>query len=135
MGICRRIRKWKLKKLLLKAFELMDLDMIKIAVRKFQDYDLHYQTNKLNISLQKIINGNPDLNERNVMRMLFDFHYLSKLFDEEEEKEEEDESMIDNKLQELDKKRKEIKIRKNQLKQQIFAKQKRMKRRKIGGMG
>ncbi len=135
MGFCRFCRKKKLKKMIKMAFKEMDMDMIKLVIVKLLDFDTRFRTNKTQLYLTKEIIRNPQLNEKYVLSLITGFHHIAKLFDQEVEEEIEDEAVVDVKLKQIESKRKEILIRKNQLKQQILAKNKRMKRRSTGAMG
>lgn len=135
-----KISKRKLKKILFNGFSIIDIDMIKTAIVGLKDYDKKYNTEKLEKYIQEILKENkynketPDFNEENVKLSLNDFNMLENIFDETEEEKKDIEDVVDVKLTEIEKRRKEIIIRKNEIKNQIQGKNRRMMR-KSGGMG
>ena len=139
-----KIRKTRLRKLLLEGFTLMDPNLIKIAITSLKDFDGKYSTNKLDKYLLEIIqifNSNDEkitLNEKNVLNLVNKFIFDNILDDEEEEEKQKDEieeKIEENReiLNEVEKRRKEIMLRKNQIRQKQVGKS--AKRRSTGGMG
>lgn len=139
------IRKKKLKKLLNDGFSVMNTDIIKTAIKALEDFDAKYNTKKLEKYLLEIVNifrdddEKPTLNEKNVLGLVEELVFDS-IFDDEEEEEERQLSEIEEKMQETKKvlnevelRRKEIILRKNQIRQGQVIKSGKI--RKSGGMG
>jgi hypothetical protein len=129
--IIKKIRynkeKRKLKKKLIKSIQENDKNKIKKYVIKLKDFDTRFNKKKLLKYLElsnRNING---LNQENIYSLLNDFSFLDMIYESEE-----DEINIDNsnnlneKLKELEKKRKEILIRNNQLQAKALFKNNKM---------
>lgn len=140
-----KLNKNKLKKLLNVAFDAMDNDLIKGAIFSLLDFDRKHNSKKLDKYLLTIIKTfrddeeKPTLNEANVLNLRNEF-VLENIFEEDEKEEERQLDEIEIKLEEtrqvlseVDKRRKEVILRKNQIKQSQMMKSRKI--RSSGGMG
>lgn len=140
-----KIGKNKLKRLLKRGFDLMDTDLIKSAIKELSDFDGKHNSRKLDKYLLQIVNDfrddeeKPTLNEKNVLNLVKEFVF-DNIFDDDEEEEERQLDEIEEKLQaskevlsEVEKRRKEILLRKNMIRQRQIGKA--SKRRSVGGLG
>ncbi len=122
-------QKRKLKKKLIKSIQENDKNDIKKYVIKLKDFDKKYNKRKLLKYLDyscRIING---LKEENVFSLLHDFNFLDMLYEsEEEELNINIHYNLNEKLRELEKKRKEILIRNNQVQARVMFKSKKMEK-------
>ena len=140
-----KITKKKLKKLLNKGFDLMDTDMIKMAINSLSDFDGKHSSKKLDKYLMEIVNmfrdddEKPTLNEKNVLNLSKEFVF-DNIFDDDEKEEVRQLESIEEKLEEtkevlneVEKRRKEVMLRKNMIRQRQIGKV--SKRRSTGSMG
>ena len=128
------IQKKKLKKKLNKAILQNDKKLIKKYIIKLKDFDKKYQKNKLEKILEKIIRNNQNINEDNLFSLMNNFDFIDVIYNNEVlDNDENFNETIDEKLKFLEKKRKEILIRQNNMKQQIFLKNEKMKNNKKRG--
>jgi len=138
-----KLNKRKLKKLLKLGFEKLDFDLIRKGIVGLTDYDSRNNSNKLGKYLNKIVKKNDTINESKLNEALTDLSKIESIFDEDEvieEKEEEEdiddrEEIIDEKLNEIKRRRKEVLIRKNQIQMERMGIMKKKQRRKMGAMG
>ena len=134
-------QKKRFKKMLINGFNNLDYDDIRMAICGLLDYDEKYSTQKLNKYLNKIIlefKNNEDklnINENNLKEAVGDLTKLSNIFDLREEEEEELEDVLDIKMNEVMKRRKEVLIRRIQIEANRIGIIKKKQRRHIGGMG
>ena len=140
-----KLSKKKLKKMLNKGFELMDTDMIKNAISSLIDFDSKYNSKKLNkylLEIIKVFRDDPkklNLNEVNVLNLAKEFVF-DNIFDADEQEESRQLDTIEEKLEEtrevlteVEKRRQEILLRKNQIRQRQSIKSN--KRRQTGSLG
>lgn len=130
--------KRKLKKKLKKSILQNDKKLIKKYIIKLKDFDKKYQKNKLEKVLEKIIRNNKNINEDNLFSLMDNFDFIETIFqDEILDNDENFNETVNDKLKFLEKKRKEILIRQNNMKQQIFLKNEKMKNKdkKRGKLG
>ncbi len=136
-----KINKRKLRSMLKLGFETIDYHTIKKAISGLLDYDSRNNSKKLNKYLGKIVekhNKDDDkmnINETNLNEALIDFSKLETIFDETEEEMEEQNELLDEKLTEIQKRRKEVLIRRNLIKMDRIGIIKKKQRRTIGAMG
>ena len=129
--------KRKLKKILYKAFKDIDMEMMKDAILGLLDYDAKHKSKKTDKYLIKIVRDFKDLNinESNLLESKNNLTMLKNIFDEDEERLKADDDLIDARLDEITKKRKEIILRKNQLKTNNILIANRKNRRTTGKLG
>ncbi len=134
-------QKKRFKKMLINGFNNLDYDDIRMAICGLLDYDNKYSTKKLDKYLNKIVlefKNNEDklnINEGKLKEAISDFNQLENIFDIDEEEEKEQGDLLDEKLEEVMARRKEVLIRRNQLKQDRLGIIKKKQRRNIGAMG
>ena len=134
-------QKKKLKKLLIEGFNNLDFDDIRIAICGLLDYDEKYSTKKLNKYLNKVVidfknsEDKLNINENNLKEAINDFTKLESIFDIKEEEINEMDMVLDEKVAEIQKRRKEVLIRRNQIQQDRIGIIKKKQRRNIGKMG
>ena len=134
-------QKKKLKKLLIEGFNNLDFDDIRIAICVLLDYDEKYSTKKLNKYLNKVVidfknsEDKLNINENNLKEAINDFTKLESIFDIKEEEINEMDMVLDEKVAEIQKRRKEVLIRRNQIQQDRIGIIKKKQRRNIGKMG
>jgi len=127
--------------MLINGFNNLDYDDIRMAICGLLDYDNKYSTKKLDKYLNKIVlefKNNEDklnINEGKLKEAISDFNQLENIFDIDEEEEKEQGDLLDEKLEEVMARRKEVLIRRNQLKQDRLGIIKKKQRRNIGAMG
>lgn len=144
-GAKYKINKKKLKKSLRKSFDLMDVESIKRAIVSLADFDSKHCSHKLEKYLLQIIQvfrddeEKPTLNEKNVLNLPKEFIFDS-IFDNDVEEDERQLDVIEEKLEEtkevlteVEKRRKEIMLRKNLIRQRQMGKS--AKRRSSGTLG
>lgn len=137
--INRKKYKGKLKKSLIIAFNELDINKIRKSIKGLKDYDSKYNTQKLGKYIENIIeliNNNDEpinINPVNMEKALEDLDMLPTIFDNPEEDIKEA-NLLDEKITEIEKKRKEIILRKNLLKLNMVKAQKH-KSKSSGKMG
>lgn len=137
---CKYIKKKRnLKKKLFKSIKENNKTNIKKYIIKLKDFDYFYQTNKLLKYLEFCCRTIPELIEDNIYSLITDFYFIDMIYDNErQELEVEITDNLDEKLKQLERKKKEILIRANRIKGQTHLKNSKMnknlKRRK-GRMG
>ncbi len=136
----RKLCKKKLCKLLNKGFDDLNFDMVAEALRGLEDFDEKYNTRKKNKYIQKIIKSfkndenEININESNLSEALEDFTKFDTIFDEDEDEMIEMENVVDDKLEEVMKRRKEVILRKNMIRSRNMTKSGK-KRKNVGAMG
>lgn len=141
--IKRRSRKKKLRKRLYNAFDDLDYDAIKVAIRNLQDYDRKYRTQKLKKYLNNVCRTFRDdetqlnINETKLKEAVLDLGLLEHIFDITDEEQNEQDIIIEDsldltriRLDEIKRKRKEVMMRKDAVRQI-----QRQKKRQSGAMG
>lgn len=134
-------QKKRFKKLLFNGFNNLDYDDIRLGICGLLDYDSKYNTKKLDKYLNKIIiefKNNPDklnINQKKLDIAINDFDKLEYIFDMSDEEELEANELLDDKILEVQARRKEILIRRNALKMDRLGIIKKKQRRTIGAMG
>lgn len=116
--LSRKKYKGKLKKCLIKSLKNLDVSDLRKTIVALQDYDSKYSTHKLEKYLETAFqeyNGELPINENVLKELPFDLRLIDNLFDEEEEEINENVDLLDNKLKEIAAKRKEVIIRRNEL--------------------
>ena len=134
------IIKRNLKKKIIKSIRENDKNNIKKYVIKLKDFDKKYNKRKLLSCLEyciKTING---LKEENVYSLISDFNFLDMIYEnEDEELNINIHNNLNERLKELEKKRKEILLRNNQIQARNIFKNKKMdknmKNKKKGKLG
>jgi hypothetical protein len=142
-----KIDKGRLKKLLIKGFMLMDTDLLEKVILSIKDFDKKNNTQKLQKYLMEIYkifrddNDKHTLNRRGMVDLADTLDFVA-LFEQDEEDEENDKDEIEEKLQEskdvlneVERRRKEILVRKNMIRARQQGKASKEKRRSFGGMG
>ena len=128
--------KRKLKKMLKRGFKDLDYDIIRMAFRGLLDFDAQNDSRKLQKYLQKIIHQFRDdptqmnINEKNLNMAIHDLSKLDTIFDQTEEEVQQDEDVVDEKLIAIEKKRQDIIQRKQNIRNKLIAKEKKLQRRK-----
>ena len=132
-----KMSKRKLKNLLIKGFEAVDFDMMKKAILSLQDFDEKHSTKKLDKYLGKIVKKNKTINQSKLKEAVNNLDKLETIFDEDEDevKVEQMSNLLNERLDEVDKRRREVLIRKNEIRQQNLSALKKKGRRKMGSMG
>ena len=134
--MCKR----KLRKLLEKGFDDLNFDTIRKALRGLDYFDKKYNTEKKMKYLQNIIkvfkedDSQLNINELNLSEALEDFAKFDSIFDEDDEEMLEMNSIVDDKLEEVMKRRKEVILRKNMIRKRNMTKSGKA-RKNIGAMG
>ena len=138
--------KRKLWKALHKGFIEVNGDIILETIDKLRDFDKKNKRNKLNKYINKILAENrkndlPNLNSKNVRGLSRNPELIHNIFDESEESILDEEDIIDKKidvvnstLTDIERKRKDIIIRKNEIRHNMINKNKKL-RRNSGKMG
>lgn len=129
-----KLSKKKLKKLLMVGFDLMDADIIHSAIMSLMDFDGKHNSKKLDKYLLEVVKTyrddetKPTLNEKNVLNLVKEFT-MDNIFDDDVIEEERQLDIIEEKMEEtkqvlneVDKRRKEIMLRKNMIRQRQIAK-------------
>jgi hypothetical protein len=120
-----------LKKKLIKSINENNKTNIRKYIIEFKDFDKKYTKNKLLKTLEHCIRTIDDLNHENVYSLIEDFNFIDMIYNsEKEELEMEMSNNLDDKLKQLEKKRKEILIRANQIKSQHHLKNNKMSKNK-----
>jgi hypothetical protein len=132
--------KRKLKKKLIRSIQENDKNNIKKYVIKLKDFDKRYNKRKLLKYLEVCVRKINGLNEENIFSLINDFSFIDMIYKNEEEELNIDiHNNLNKKLRELEKKRKEILIRSNQLQAKSLYKsnkmEKNMKNKKKGKLG
>lgn len=128
------IRKKGLKKGLVKAFESIDSDTILRSLTHIEDFDKKHNSNKLPKYLLDIVNAfdaddtKPTLNRNNTLGLMTDFSMIDTIFDETEEEVKEATNILDEKLIEIEQKRREVILRKNEIRSAQILKNSKMRR-------
>lgn len=132
-------QKRKLKINLIKSIKENNKTNIKKYIIKLKDFDNKYQTNKLLKYLELCCRTIPELQPDNIYSLTNDFYFINMIYEKEkEELEAEITDNLDEKLKQLERKRKEILIRANKIKGQAVVKNNKMSRnqkRNKGRMG
>ena len=132
-----KISKRKLKKLLIEAFDLLDIPMMEKAIINMKDFDSKHQTKKLDKTINKILSKKPDLNKENVRRMVTENNFTSieDIFSQTQDEKKEEEDFVSEQLLAIERKRQDIIQRKQDIRNKLMAKEKKLQRRNVGGMG
>ena len=135
--IGRKMCKRKLKKRFLKAFREVNIGEIEKCVDNLMEYDLKHSTNKTKKMVEQVMEENPELNKQNFLDMVEsrDFRGFQTIYDQDPEEIEHEENMIDDRLDEIKRHRQEIIRKKQDIRTKMLAKQRKLERRKTGGMG
>tara|TARA_Y100000034_G_C6767883_1_gene342411 strand:+ start:155 stop:646 length:492 start_codon:yes stop_codon:yes gene_type:complete len=128
---CKKIfylnEKRKLKKKIIKSIQENNKTNIKKYIIKLKDFDEKYKKKKLLKYLEYCCRNINDLNENNIYSLIEDFNFIDMIYNNEKDNlEEEIHDNLDEKLQELEKKRKMILSRSNQLQAKAMLKNHRM---------
>ena len=131
--------KINLKNKLFKSIKENNKTNIKKYIIKLKDFDSYYQTNKLFKYLEKCCRNIPELIEDNIYSLINDFYFIDMIYEnEKQELEVEITDNLDEKLRQLEKKKKEIILRANRIKGQTHLKKNKINRnlkRRKGRMG
>lgn len=143
-----KVSKKKLKRMINLSFDLMDGNMIREGIEALKDFDGKHNTKKLNKYIQQIINrfrqdeDKPNLDEKKVKEALDDFDLLEFILEEDEDEEEDIKDEVEEKMEEVkqvlnsvEQRRREMILRKNEIRMMMAGKSKKMDRRRFGGMG
>ena len=132
-------QKRKLKNNLIKSIKENNKTNIKKYIIKLKDFDSKYQTNKLLKYLEHCCRTIPELNEDNIYSLVNDFYFINMIYEtEKEELEAEITDNLDEKLRQLERKKKEIMLRANRIKGQTHLKNSKMNKnlkKRRGRMG
>lgn len=134
------IIKRNLKKKIIKSIRENDKNNIKKYVIKLKDFDKKYNKRKLLSCLEYCIKNINGLKEENVYSLISDFNFLDMIYEnEDEELNINIHNNLNERLKELEKKRKEILLRNNQIQARNIFKNKKMdknqKNKKKGKLG
>ena len=134
-------QKKRFKKMLIEGFNNLDYDEIRLAIVGLLDYDSKYSTKKLDKYLSKIVidfkndEDKLNINELKLRDVIENGGNLDKIFDMTSDEEEEIIDVLDEKMNEVMKRRKEVLMRRNQIQADRLGIIKKKQRRNIGAMG
>ena len=121
----------KIKRNLIMAFNHKNKNNIKKYIGYIKDFDKKYQTEKAQKYLDKIIRHNRKLNEENVLSLLQDYTMIDNIYDTKILLEHMLDKRMDNKLDMMERMRKETILRQNQNKHRLAIKQQKMNKNKV----